>query len=341
MLYKNVSLHLLFIIPLLCHSFFARAQQDDEKQYISLSHENDMLGGNSDRYYTSGARLTWFSSRFNAPPGINIIANHIPAFDLNEKTHAFFTLGQNLYTPENINLRLQPSDDRPWAAFLYGSVGLATPYYQKNNKLSHIDEMEFTAGIIGPEALGEQTQKFVHKHISNSPIPKGWDNQLAFEPGIILSWQRRFPFKWERQINPRLNTRIEPNMSVCLGNIRTNIGIGATAIIGSERLLDTPARVRPAIPGTGIFLSQNNKFNWQFFAGIDARAVARDIFLDGNSFSNTHSVDKEHFVGDLSAGASIFYGDYRLSYTLNLRSKEFKDQREESIFGSITLTKRF
>ena len=138
-----------------------------------------------------------------------------------------------------------------------------------------------------------------------------------------------------------MNARLEPNISASLGNIRTNIGVGATVIIGSNRLLDTPPRVRPAIPGTGIFLSQDDALNWQFFAGIDGRAIGRDIFLDGNSFSSSYSVDKEYFVGDLSTGVSLFYGDYRLSYTFNLRSKEFRGQDEESIFGSLTLTKRF
>ncbi|MCK5384098.1 MAG: lipid A deacylase LpxR family protein [Alphaproteobacteria bacterium] len=341
MLLKNVTPHLLFFLSCL-FPFQAVLGQDisDNKRYLSISHENDMLGGDSDRYYTSGVRVTLFDSRFEVPPGIDKLADKIPTFDLNGNTYTFFTFGQNLYTPADINLREQPADDRPWAAFLYGSVGLATPSYRANNTLSHIDELEFTLGVIGPEALGKQTQKFVHKYISDSPIPQGWDNQLDFEPGLVLSWQRRFPFEWEERFGS-VHARLEPNISVSIGNIRSNISTGATLIFGSDPLLDTPPRVRPAIPGTGIFLSQDHKFNWQVFAGIDGRIVGRDIFLDGNSFSSSHSVNKEYFVGDLSTGLSFFYDDYRLSYTFNVRSKEFKCQNEESIFGSVTLTKRF
>ncbi len=342
MLIKKETLRSVFF--LLCLLFYPLEtygqQTEDDKQYLSISHENDLLGGNSDRYYTSGVRITWFDSDTNVPPGIDKLADKIPTFDLNDTTYTFYTLGQNLYTPADIKVSAQPQNDRPWAAFLYGSVGLATPSYRANNTLSHVDELEFTIGVVGPEALGEQTQKLIHKHVSNSPIPQGWDNQLDFEPGLILSWQRRFPFEWEKHLGP-INARLEPNISASLGNIRTNIGVGATFVVGSDPLLDTPPRVRPAIPGTGIFLSQDNAFNWQVFVGVDGRIVGRDIFLDGNSFSNSHSVDKKYFVGDLSTGISVFYGDYRLSYTLNLRSKEFKTQDEESIFGSITLTKRF
>ena len=235
----------------------------------------------------------------------------------------------------------QPSDDRPWAAFLYGSIGLATPSYHANNRLSHLDELEVTLGVVGPEALGEQTQKFVHNHVSDSPIPQGWDNQLNFEPGIVLSWQRRFlPQKCAARLGP-VNARLEPNISVSLGNIRTHIGTGAMLVVGSNPHLDTPPRVRPAIPGTGVFITEDNTFNWQLFAGIDGRIVGHDIFLDGNTFSDSYSVDKEYLVGDFSTGVSLFYDDYRLSYTLNVRSKEFKTQNDKSIFGSVTLTKRF
>jgi len=36
------------------------------------------------------------------------------------------------------------------------------------------------------------------------------------------------------------------------------------------------------------------------FAFVDGRAVGRDIFLDGNTFTDSHSVTRKTFVGDLS-----------------------------------------
>ena len=284
-------------------------------------------------------RATWFDSDIKVPPVIDVIADKIPTFNLDNKTATFYSVGQNIFTPEDITLAEQPDDDRPWAAFLYGSVGLANITYNGDRPF-HVDELEFTLGIVGPEALGEQAQKFVHENISDSPEPEGWDNQLNFEPGIIISWQRRIPYAIERNFGT-LNARIEPNVSISLGNIRTNVGAGATVVLSSDRGLDTPPRVTPAVPGTGIFLTEDDKLNWQIFAGFDARLVARDIFLDGNTFSNSHDVDKKPLVGDLSTGFSLFYDDYRLSYTLNYRTKEFDTQGDESIFGSLTFTKRF
>ena len=324
---------------LICLSFPAQAEEKKRQSYLSLSIENDNLGGGTDQFYTSGIRATWFNSRVDVPPGIDQLADRIPTFDLNEDTSTFFTLGHNIYTPEDIKIRTQPEDDRPWAAFLYGSVGLAT-ITQNAEWPSHVDELEFTLGIVGPEALGEQTQKFVHKYISDSPTPKGWRNQLDFEPGVIISWQRRMPYAYSHDFE-HFNARIEPNFSISLGNIRTNIGTGAMLVLGSSKQQDTPPRVRPAVPGTGVFYTDKNKLDWQVFAGIDGRLVGRDIFLDGNTFSDSHDVDKKYLVGDLSTGVSFSYNDYRLSYTINARSKEFDGQDDESIFGSVTLTKRF
>lgn len=317
----------------------ALAEDKNNNSYISLSIENDSLGGGTDRYYTSGVRATWFDADIKVPPVIDVLADKIPTFDFNDKTATFYTIGHNIYTPEDINIATQPDKDRPWAAFLYGSVGLAN-ITDNGDRPFHVDELEFTLGVVGPEALGEQSQKFIHKHVSNSPKPRGWRNQLNFEPGFMISWQRRIPYAISYDFS-NINARIEPNFSVTLGNIRTNASAGATLILGSSKHQDTPQRVRPAIPGTGVFFTEKSKLNWQLFAGIDARLVAHDIFLDGNTFSNSHSVDKKYFVGDLSGGFSLTFDDYRMSYTLNARSKEFDGQDKESVFGSITLTKRF
>lgn len=321
-------------------SGFADEQNEPEpdSKFLSLSIENDFLGGGTDRYYTSGVRATWFDARTDVPKPIQEITHHIPSFDVDEETGTFFSLGQNIYTPENIRLGNQPANDRPWAAFLYGSVGLANVTYN-DIVPNHIDELEFTLGIVGPEALGKPVQRFVHEYISDSPEPRGWENQLDFEPGVMVSWQRRMPYAWSYD-SDLINARIEPNFNITLGNIRTHAGVGAMLVLGSSQDQDTPPRVRPAIPGTGVFHS-GNSIDWQIFAGFDGRAVARDIFLDGNTFSDSHSVDKHYFVGDLSGGIALSYDDYRLAYTLNWRSKEFKTQPDESIFGSLTLTKRF
>lgn len=313
-----------------------RIKNADDHNYLSLSVENDSIGNGTDKNYTSGIRLTYFSTKSRIPPVIDTLAEAIPTFDINPTTSTFFTLGQNLFTPSDIRISTPQPNERPWAGWLYGSVGLAT--VTKN----HLDELEFTAGFIGDAALGEQAQKFVHKHVTDSPKPQGWDNQLKFEPGLIMSWQRRWPIWYTTDIaNFRL--RAEPNINISLGNIYTYAGSGAIVTFGpkNNRIQDTPPRVRPAMAGTGFFDTPDNELSWYLFAGLDGRAMARNIFLDGNSFKSSPSVNKKYFVGDANAGLAFTYDDYRLAYTLNYRTKEFDGQDDPSIFGSLTLSTRF
>ncbi len=313
-----------------------RIQQADDNNYLSLSIENDLFGGGKDENYTSGVRLTYFDIETAMPPMIDKLADAIPTFDINSTTSTFFSIGQNIYTPRNIRISANQPNDRPWAGWLYGSIGLTTVTND------HLDELEFTAGIVGPESLAEQSQKFIHKHIANSSSPKGWDNQLELEPGLILSAQRRWPAWYTKNIAD-FRLRIEPSINLSLGNVYTYAGTGATVTFGpfKNRLQDTPPRVRPAMAGTGFFDTPDNKFSWYLFAGLDGRAMARNIFLDGNTFKNGPSVDKKYLVGDANAGLAFTYDDYRLAYTLNYRSKEFDGQDNPSIFGSVTLSTRF
>jgi len=318
-----------------------RARNAEDKNFISVSIENDSIGGGTDQFYTSGVRLTYFNVNTAVPDIIDDMADVIPTFDLNTTTSTFFTLGQNIYTPENIRLRANQNDDRPWAAFLYGSVGLLSI---ENN---HIDELELTLGVVGPEALGEQSQKLIHRHLSNSPIPKGWSNQLNFEPGVILSAQRRWPRLLYQDFGG-YRLRAVPNINASLGNIYTYAGTGVTFTFGpyyQGSVQDTPPRVRPAMPGSGYFETpitlSGMGWGWHAFAGADVRLVGRNIFLDGNSFESSHSVDKKPLVGDVSAGFALTYDRYRLSYAINARSKEFDGQDGKSVFGSLTLSTRF
>lgn len=317
-------------------------ERNPYENYLSFSYENDLIGDGQDKYYTSGVRMTYYNVNTDVPPVIDDIAEAIPGFDINATTGTYFTLGQNLYSPSDIRTSAPQDGDRPWAAWLYGSIGLATLTDD------HTDDVELTLGVVGPEALGEQTQKFIHSHITGSPTPKGWRNQLDFEPGVILSWQRRWPQgpggNWSVDFGHNFRLNAEPNVNVSLGNIYTYAGTGMMLTFGpyQDTLQDTPPRVKPAMSGTGYFDVPDQKWSWYAFAGVDGRAVARNIFLDGNSFdSDSPSVDKKPLVADAFAGVAFTLYDYRLSYTANYRTREFDGQPDETFFGSITLTTRF
>ncbi|HYD17280.1 MAG TPA: lipid A deacylase LpxR family protein [Patescibacteria group bacterium] len=308
-----------------------------KRDFITFSSENDLYGGGGDQNYTNGARVTFFEAGKRPPQIFDVVDRLIPTFTINPTTSIYYTLGQNLYTPKDITRVTQDPNDRPWAAFLYGSAGLISITD------NHIDEVEATLGIVGPVALGRQTQSFVHQHISDSPTPRGWDNQLKNEPGLMLSWQRRFPERYGFEGPYGLSAGVEPHFGVTLGNIYTysNLGLSLRLSPADGRFQDDPTRVRPAMPGTGAFIVDDGKFSWELFGGIEGRAVGRNIFLDGNTFADSYSVDKKILVGDLNAGLALTYGRTRISYAIIYRTPEFDQADHGDVFGNVSLGFRY
>lgn len=304
--------------------------------FFTLVVENDMFGGGTDKNYTSGVRLTYFNVNAAFPDIAHRIAALIPTFDINRTSSIFYSLGQNLYTPDNISSAVMMPGDRPWAAHLYGSIGMATLTGR------HIDEIEASLGVVGPWALGKQTQRFIHKHVSGSPAPRGWHNQIRNEPALMLGWQRRWPaFATASAGGFRFSAA--PHIGLTLGNVHTfaNAGFGFRITPEDGLWQDTPVRVRPALPGTGYFDIPEKGWSWFLFGGIDSRAVARNIFLDGNSFRDSPNVSKKHLVGDTSLGLALTFQQFRISYTLNHRTKTYETQDDNELFGAVSLNYRF
>lgn len=307
----------------------------EKKKFVTFSLENDSIGSGRDSDYTNGARITYFDAQAPVPEIIHTVAGKIPTFEINQTTSIFYTLGQNLYTPSDITIRAAVPDERPWAAWLYMSAGLTTITG------NHVDEVEITGGVIGPAALGEPVQRVVHEAMGVN-LPRGWDNQLHNEPGLMVSWNRRWPDALETRLGP-LQFSLEPSSGVTAGNIYTYGNVGATLTIGpyDQGFQDSPPRVRPAMPGTGFFATPDDEFSWYLFAGLEGRAVARNIFLDGNSFRDSPRIDKKYFVGDATVGAAITWDDYRLSYNMTYRTEEYHGQDENTLFGGISIGYRY
>ena len=77
------------------------------------------------------------------------------------------------------------------------------------------------------------------------------------------------------------------------------------------------------------------------FAVVTGRAIGRDIFLDGNTFRDSHSVDKGTLVGHLILEGSLVYRRLKLSYAHVFQTREFEGQGDKHEFGSISLSMTF
>lgn len=310
----------------------ALASDNPETGTLSLVFENDLFY-DTDRNYTNGVRAAWLSGPEGTPPWALRAARWFPLFPDGGTVRTSYALGQNMYTPEDIALREPPLDDRPYAGWLYGSIGLIAETGRR------LDQLELTLGVVGPASLAEQTQKLVHD-ITDSPEPRGWDTQLKNEPGLVLTYQRGWRGFVSRSISG-FGFDATPHVGGALGNVFTYANAGVMLRFGQRLPLDYgPPRIQPSLPGSGFFAPQEG-FGWYLFAGVEGRAVARNIFLDGNTFRDSRGVEKEPLVGDFQFGIALAWRNMRLGYTHVLRTREFETQNEADAFGALSLTVRF
>jgi lipid A 3-O-deacylase len=303
----------------------------DDKGIFNMVWENDKFAG-TDQGYTNGIRFSWLSAEENMPAWSRNVADMLPLAPEGHKRISV-ALGQSMFAPQNLISTTPVAGEQPYAGWLYGSVGMVS------DTGSTLDNVMLTLGVVGPLSGAEQTQKFVHR-LTDSQDPKGWDNQLENEPGIILTYER----KWRGMIEASpfgIGADVTPHMGVNLGNINTDASVGATFRLGYDLPADYGSpRIRPSLPGSDFFIPAENAGGY-LFATVGGRAVARNIFLDGNTFEDSPSVDKKHFVGSVQVGVAATYEQTRISYTQVFMSKEYKTQSEGSQFGVLTVSYRF
>ncbi|MCH8491544.1 MAG: lipid A deacylase LpxR family protein [Oceanicaulis sp.] len=305
----------------------------DPRWIAAIQVENDLFGG-TDANYTSGVRFAVLSPQDAAPEWVLAAARALPFFDRDGRKRVSFALGQSMFTPENLDLSPPDPRDRPYAGWLYGSIGLVSVTDER------MDNLLFTVGVVGPGSRAKQTQKTVHNLIG-SPDPRGWDQQLRNEPGIILEYER----KWRNIIRPfgiaGFEADASPHVGFALGNVFTHAAAGMTFRLGTDLRADfAPPRVRPSLPGS-TFFEPRRKVGGYFFLGAEARAVGRNIFLDGNTFRDGPSVDREVLVGELQAGIAITTPGVRYSYTHVVRTREFSETNDFTTFGALSVAFRF
>ncbi len=304
----------------------------DSRSSLTLSYENDLLGG-SDRYYTSGLQLAWRSASANLPAPLEWLDRQLGFVQGPGALRWGLGLGHAIYTPRSTLTTVPDPRDRPYAGHLFGAAVI------QRDAGASLSTLELQLGVVGPSALGEFVQNNVHDIIRDDSV-NGWDAQLKDEPAVNLTVERIW--RSPSLVMPYgLEGDVLPSVSLALGNVHTYAGAGANIRIGQGLKADYgPPRIRPALVGSAFFQPEQD-FGWYVFAGGQGRAVARDIFLDGNTWRDSPSVDKRPLVGDLQFGFAVVWRGVRLAYTQVFRSEEFYGQQGAQTFGSLSLSLRF
>lgn len=324
---------------------------DPGPQTLTALFENDLFG-DTDQQYTNGFKLNWMSPNLKAlgdAPGVPgwllQAVRGLNAFEhavLGDSERAFnlgFTVGQLIFTPGNTQAVQVVNNDRPYAGWLFGGLTLVS----KTDWVA--DTLDMQVGMIGPASLAEDAQRLVHQ-LRGFDVPRGWQNQLSNEPAFLLYYER----KW-RLVNggpvSQVGYDLIAHAGLAAGTVMDYGAGGAELRLGWNLPRDFgTSLIRPGgdanAPSTVSGAAGRGRgFGVYGFAALGGRLVARNIFLDGNTFESSHRVDKKIAVGDLIMGASVIYDEVKLSYAQVFRGREFNGQRRGHNFGSLSLSISF
>jgi len=336
----------LFLVLSIIISSNARAEDLPEKNLhtFSIYLENDYFAG-KDGEYSNGLKLTWSSSIKDQYPKdvwphrwLYPLVRHIPFEKYpDRKKNITFAFGQNIYTPEDIEAEEVVEDERPYAGITYLSLGFHSRLERE------MDSIEVSLGLVGPNSYAEQCQKAVHR-VFDDIQPKGWDNQLNNEPVLEIVYEHKKKII-QTGITGGFGQDLILNTGGGLGNALTYYNLGLAYRIGWNMPNDFGIfPIRPISSFNGSFdekdprSAKNSKIGVQFFASVEGRAVLYNIFLDGNTFTDSHSVNKKPVVGDFVTGIDVSMGNAQLSFALVHRSKEYETQSEAQKFASINFS---
>ena len=310
----------------------ARAPAVDNASTWTLQWENASVSTAKlkDRFYTNGLRLGWTSGPDLVPETLRNLGNTLWGTG---EARMSIDLTHQIYNPADTVSRIPPLRDRPYAGVLMGHFGLVQD--APNTRST----MVLGIGMVGPAAGGKWVQNGFHDLIGQKPV-NGWDTQLKNEPVVQITSERT----WRVPLYAAggIETDALPSLTAAVGNLRAYLQTGVTVRLGQGLQSDFgPARARPGVTGGDYFRSVQ-PFAWYVFAGVDGRAVWRDLTLEGNTWQSSRSVKKVPFVGEVQGGLAILAYGVRLSYTHRLTSQEFRGQRGGvHQTGSLALSVRF
>lgn len=297
---------------------------------LTVKSENDIFASSEDGHYTNGLELNW-----SFTPGerhwTRDLATIVPGWSSTDLDGVAYRIGQQIYTPIDIERSALIENDRPYAGLLYAGVSLFDERQYAGWRRA--EDVHLDAGIVGPASGGEAIQKNFH-HLIGSDEPQGWAHQLHNEPVFNLTYKRSW---WlQRSLGP-FEVEYGPNAGFALGNLYTYAagGLGLRVGNGLQRSGGMPA-VAPAQSGRRYF-SPGGGFDWYAFANLEGRFMAHNLLLDGNTFEDSHSVDRRQWVGDALLGIALMWDRWQLTYTSVWRTHEFEAQDDHDQFGSLTL----
>jgi len=296
--------------------------------------ENDIFSS-TDSEYTDGSRLSVLLYR---PEGGTERLSIPFTSDYNRAHFISFSITQEMYTPSDLTQSELIVDDRPYAGWLYLEMGL----HQSSEH--HLDSLSLQVGMVGPASGMEQLQRLVHE-ATGSDVAQGWDNQLKNELGVQLNYQHKWRYV------PEALRGVESSIVPYLGGEMGNVAIKANAGVllrfgwnipedfGSSTIDEGGENGIPV--RTKCLVETPKPWSFNFYLSAGGTLVARDLFLDGNTFSSSHSVNKALLKGYSAFGISGRYENFNIDYIKTYHTKQYEHGTSSHSIGSIIISYLF
>jgi hypothetical protein len=333
---------------LVCPGFSFAEKRPGDYRTFTVYLENDVVTG-TDREYTNGIKFTWISrdlTNYRENPHIPkwsyAVIDHLPFVrEPGFTRNVSISFGQNIYAPEDLERTDLILDQRPYAGITYLAVG----FHSKNSR--RMDTLEIDFGILGPHSYAEEVQENWHEWIDTTD-PKGWHNQLKDEPILNVFYERKWKILGSTNLEG-FGYDFIPHVGCSLGNSFTGANFGGQFRFGWNLPNDFGTFLIRSGSDTNAPVDENDprfsltarRIGMHGFIGADGRAVLRNILLDGNTFRDSHSVEKKDFVVHMMMGIGILIHRYKITCAYVRQTREYDSQNEKQEYGAITISYSF
>ncbi len=301
---------------------------------LLLLHDNDGWitdpFDNDDQHYTAGQRADIF---LQGGP-IDSIGKWLPFANTftNPEYAGGVGVSLGIYTSRDIDQETPPRDERPYAGLL-----LFHAYVQRFDDKS-MDHFELDAGVVGSSSQGQESQQWIH-------TAKGWDKQLHDEFMIDLTVRRTWKIGlfgtetgregtegWGVELLPQVGGTFGTAFRQAHAQMIIRAGYNLPGDFGPRRVFDIGSAAPDPSGRWGVYA---------FMRG-HGRAVQHNITLDGNSYRESRSVDKEEFVGEFEFGFATRLGKHlQLGWSWTALSEEYENDQSDDSYASVSIAAHF
>lgn len=271
------------------------------ERYFRFHYDNDYFT-KSDEYYTQGITFELVHPAIKKFPLTRLLWKPFAG-------EPVYGASLNLFghTPTSILSDSILYGDRPFNA----DITLKTFLVQADEPNHQQIASAFTAGVMGPAALGYEIQYNIHRWLKN-PLPHGWQYQTRND--IIINYQ----LDYEKQLLAAGNYfLLNTTAALRLGTLDTRLSAGFNLMAGRFNRRFSKA-------GT-----KKRKAEYYFYTQSRAHLVGYDAGMQGGLFNQSSpyvisAADINRITYQADAGIIVNFRKLFLSYTQSILSKEFR-----------------